>query len=186
MTFANEKKNYLAKVDRSKKGSIDEKIMSLVSVVNKSDRYYTTSSCSGRAILLRPGKKNETDWIRVSHHFVESEFLGRIGCVGDADLDGNIWLKVEPFIMHVACEDLSAAKRLLAVSKKMYKKSCILTVAKKFIIEIRGSENIVMPFSSGGKKLFTDNEFLVNIVNQKLSSIFDGIKKFEKLIETEL
>lgn len=40
------------KIDLSKKGSIDEDIFSIVTFINNNDNYFTTSSCSGRIILI--------------------------------------------------------------------------------------------------------------------------------------
>lgn len=50
--FKQWKKQCLNKMDLSKKGSIDEDINSVVSALNNSDHYFTTSSCSGRIILI--------------------------------------------------------------------------------------------------------------------------------------
>lgn len=51
MDFKNVKKQVLESADLSKKGSVDEFIVDLVSYINSQDDYVTTSSCSGRAIL---------------------------------------------------------------------------------------------------------------------------------------
>lgn len=50
--FDREKREFLKKTDLSKKGSIDSLIVDLISLINSSDNYYTTSSCSGRAIIV--------------------------------------------------------------------------------------------------------------------------------------
>ena len=51
--FSKLKEHSLSKIDKSKKNSIDKNIKSLINIINKSDDYYTTSSCSGRIVLLR-------------------------------------------------------------------------------------------------------------------------------------
>ena len=50
--FDREKREFLDKTDLSKKGSIDTPIVDLINLINSSDNYYTTSSCSGRAIIV--------------------------------------------------------------------------------------------------------------------------------------
>src|SRR3989338_10217953 len=134
MTFTNQKKTYLAKLDKSKKGGIDEKVISLLETINALPDYYTTSSCSGRVYLWKgTGKKSETSWIRVSHDLIEEDFF-------ETDEKDLVWLRLEGVILHVACKDLPAAHLLLDKAHKFYKKSCILSASNKIIVEIRGSE----------------------------------------------
>jgi len=176
MTFENEKKTFLGKFDQSKKGSIDEKCLSIIEVINKQDDYYTTPSCSGRVYLWRgDGKKNNTEWLKVSHDLVDYDFLN----VGE---EGLIWLRVEPFILHVACKDLTAANKFLSLAQKVYKKSTLLSISNKIIVEIRGSEFMEMPLYLDGKVLFNgDINWLTELVNSKLDKIFSRIKTFEEL-----
>ena len=51
-TFSQWKKQCLNKLDVSKKGSVDEDIAHVVSLLNSCEEYFTTSSCSGRVILI--------------------------------------------------------------------------------------------------------------------------------------
>ena len=46
MNFDKEKKEFLSKKDKSRKGSIDNKIKKLVNKINSLPDFYTTSSCS--------------------------------------------------------------------------------------------------------------------------------------------
>jgi len=50
--FQQQKSTSLSKVDRSRKGSIDEPIVDLVHLINQHDQYFTTSSCSGRICVF--------------------------------------------------------------------------------------------------------------------------------------
>lgn len=50
-SFSQWKKQCLNKLDLSKKGSVDEDIVHVVSLLNSCEEYFTTSSCSGRVIL---------------------------------------------------------------------------------------------------------------------------------------
>lgn len=179
MAFQNEKKMFLSKADKSKKGNVDEKIIPLAEVINSKEKYYTTSSCSGRVCLCKGnGKKNETEWIKVSHDLIDENFFA----VGkNPEL---IWLRIEPFILHVACRDISSGKALLQKAKQIYKKSCLLSISNKIIVEIRGSELLEMPLYESGKLLFSgDMQWLVNLTNEKMEHIWRGINKFQSVIK---
>ncbi len=179
MGFDNDKRNILAKQDKSKKGSIDDAIRPLLELINSLQDFYTTSSCSGRVYLWTgSGKKNETTWLRVSHDLINDNFL-------EVKKDsGLIWLRLEPFILHVSCRDLAAANDVLERSKKIYKKSCLLSITHKIIVEVRGSEFLEMPLYNNGQKLFSgDLGWLRDLVNQKMKQIEASRKRFLKLFQ---
>ena len=177
MNFANNKKTGLAKADKSKKGGIDAKVISLLETINALPDYYTTSSCSGRVYLWKgTGKKSETSWIRVSHDLIEENFF-------ETDEKDLVWLRLEGAILHVACKDLEAAHTLLEKARKFYKKSCILSASAKIIVEIRGSEFMEMPLYKEGKLLFSgDLKWLKEIINQKLEKMWVDMEKFRKML----
>lgn len=50
--FSQWKKQCLKKLDQSKKGSVDQDIEHIVSLINSRAEFFTTSSCSGRVILI--------------------------------------------------------------------------------------------------------------------------------------
>ncbi|RXM29870.1 tRNA wybutosine-synthesizing protein 3-like [Acipenser ruthenus] len=87
--FKQWKKQCLSKVDFSKKGSVDEDIKNIVSFINDCHNYFTTSSCSGRIILIN-------------------------GLAGLRKACGDAVFKFEPFVLHVQCKQLEDAQ-LLAV-----------------------------------------------------------------------
>jgi len=178
MTFTNQKKTFLSKLDKSKKGEIDVKVIPLITLINARKDMYTTSSCSGRIDLwVGNGKKNQCEWLKVSHNFITEDFFNI------AYPSRLVWLRLEPFIMHICCKDLDVANALLEKAKKIYKKSCILTAQNKIILEIRGSEAMEMPFALEGKVLFNGKRsWLVEFLNEKMKRIEEGITKFEKMI----
>ncbi|MBS3165718.1 hypothetical protein J4444_01220 [Candidatus Woesearchaeota archaeon] len=184
MIFANDKKTFLAKADKSKKGEIDARAIPIIETINKKDDYYTTSSCSGRVYFCQgKGKKNEMDWIIVSHDLINSDFLELGPSVGSYGLTSSIWLRIEPFILHVACKDLDVANKLLENARKLYKKSCLLTVCHKIVVEIRGSELLEMPYVINNIGVFSgDRGWLVNYINQELQKIWDGMERFNESI----
>ena len=178
MPFSNDKKTFLSKLDKSKKDSLDEKIIPLINLINSKENYYTTSSCSGRVLLWRgSGKKNETQWLKVSHDFITEEFFN---IHPTTDL---VWLRLEPLIMHICCKDLDSGNSLLDQIKTIYKKSGFLSVKNKIIIEIRGSEFLEMPFYLDGKILFnSDLTLLQELINNKFKEMEIKQEKLEKKI----
>lgn len=173
MTFENSKKTFLAKLDKSKKGGIDTKAVMLIDTINELENYFTTSSCSGRVYYWQgSGKKNETQWLKISHDLVDEEWFS-VGYSGD------VWLRYEPFIIHIACRDMDCANRLLNVVRGLYKKSSILSASRKIVVEIRGSAFVEMPYFVDGKRVFNgSNGWLMELINGKLR---ENWKRMEKL-----
>ena len=122
--FTKEKQGFLSKKDKSKKGSIDKEIVPLITLINRHPNYYTTSSCSGRIVLLlRPtSKKNEASWLLVSHAAVKARIIMQILAQNQGK---TIWLKQEALIMHVRCRNVSAAVKFLDTVRPLYKRAGI-------------------------------------------------------------
>ena len=74
--FNQRKKDVLSKTDKSSAGKWDGKIISLCDKINSEENYYTTSSCSGRIILMiNQEKKGENLFLFVSHDKVSFKEL---------------------------------------------------------------------------------------------------------------
>ena len=59
--FLKEKSGFLSKKDKSRKGHIDKDIAKILSKINSKKDYYTTSSCSGRIVLLEKLSNKKSD-----------------------------------------------------------------------------------------------------------------------------
>ena len=115
MTFEIDKNNALTKEDKSLKGSWDEKILSLCSAINSKKDFFTSSSCSGRIVLIKTSdshKKQDTAWLFTSHKEVSYKDI-------EPSLEGlpeeTVIFRYEPFILHIVCRDLQSADSLLSV-----------------------------------------------------------------------
>src|SRR3989344_4145084 len=177
--FANDKKTFLAKLDKSKKGDIDERIIPLINLINQKPNYYTTSSCSGRVYLWEgSGKKNETNWLRTSHNLITELFLQPV------NTSNLVWLRFEPFIMHICSTDLETANNLLEQVRKIYKKSCLLSISNKIIVEIRGSEFIEMPLYENNTILLNkDSVWLKELIKKKMLKMWQTTDKFQEIVK---
>ncbi|PIN88066.1 hypothetical protein COV12_00470 [Candidatus Woesearchaeota archaeon CG10_big_fil_rev_8_21_14_0_10_32_24] len=174
MTFQNEKHVALQKMivhDKSKKGFIDQYAIPIIETINALENYYTTSSCSGRIYFWQgDGKKCNTEWLRVSHELITSDFF-------NIQPQGIVWLKMEPFIIHIACQDLDSANELLQLAKSVFKKSSILSINRKFIVELQGSDKVDMPFYEDGNLVYAgDQEWLQNLLNHKLQKTWEQME----------
>ena len=81
--FNSYKKNALSKFQKAKNENlVDGKIISLLDILNKSDNYFTTSSCAGRIVILEipaiGDKKNAVFLGKWHRKIKKSEFLNEL------------------------------------------------------------------------------------------------------------
>jgi len=182
--FLREKKQSLSKLDKSRKGSVDAKMAKLVAAINKNPDYYTTSSCSGRTILMivpREGKKWDSEWLFTSHGrttFTElKKSLLKLP-------EEPVWFKKEGMILHVCCRTIEAASDLAdSAVKAGFRRSGIIA-KKRIIAEINDTEKIEVPVSMEGRLLVDDSyiRLLVELANEKQDRTMKKIRKLYKLI----
>ena len=181
MTFESDKKTTLNKIDKSKKGSIDKEILGLVNKINKSKNYYTTSSCSGRIVLLskKSGKKQEAKWLFKSHKKITlEEIKSALKPLPKTD----VYFRFEPLILHIAAENIEYAQRLVNLARNLgFKRTGIQSTKNKIIIEIASTEILETIIAKEGKLLVDSNylKILIQEANKKLQQNNKKIKKFE-------
>jgi tRNA wybutosine-synthesizing protein 3 len=161
--------------------------MQTVEIINASDKFFTTSSCSGRIMLIQEAeptkRKNGAEFIYVSHELVRPEQFDSI-LMKASTLSGNVFLKLEPLIIHVECESLDLAVRLLHVAKLMgpLKHSCIVSaVNSKFVVAIKGLAKMEVPIIYDGKLLTDLHQFrqYLSIANDRMKENFNAIAFLE-------
>lgn len=185
MKFENEKKQALEKLikfDNSKKGFVDEDILPLVKQINKHSDYYTTSSCAGRIMIIKPSKvKHEAEWLFSSHNYPNFEDISK--SLQNLPKE-TIWLRMEPPILHIAARDMESADILLKKANAAgFRRPSILSFKKKIIIEIMIPNKMDVPISKQGKLLVEEKylEFLLEEANKKLEKSRKKIKKLVNL-----
>ncbi|XP_034039214.1 tRNA wybutosine-synthesizing protein 3 homolog isoform X1 [Thalassophryne amazonica] len=174
VSFSQWKKQCLMKRDLSKKGSVDEDIVHIVSLLNKSPNFFTTSSCSGRITVIDrvPAsidvQKQNCVWLFVSHQKCKAEDL--ISCLFKSS--GDAVLKFEPFVLHVQCRTLEDAQLLHSVAINSGFRNSGLTIGKKgrIITAVRSTHCLEVPLSHQGKLLVEPDyiNFLAQTANQKM------------------
>jgi len=182
--FLQRKKDVLNKKDKSHAGKWDKKIIPLCKKINKTENYYTTSSCSGRVLLMiDQQKKGAGLFLRVEHKKISLKSLKK----ALEDFSGNqlIKFKSEPPIIHVVCKTLEDANSLLEKGfESGWKKSGIINLKRNIIVELHGTEKLEFPIFKEGKFLVNDNflKLIVKKSNHKLKIGWNRINFLDKLI----
>ena len=186
MSFENEKHQSLNKPDKSHAGEIDENILSLVKKINTKPDYYTTSSCSGRIVLMpETGKKQENIFSAIFHCKVDLEYMKK--CLPKKPIGILIYIKLEPCIMHVACKDIEHANKLVNLARHAgWKKSGIISTKKdKIMCELVSTENLAAPIMDKGEFIVSEDylKTLISEANKKLIQTREKIRKLEKALK---
>lgn len=201
--FAKEKSDFLKKKDKSRKGSIDKGIIGLVNLINSKKDFYTTSSCAGRIVLLetKSSRKNECEWVFSKHGKISfKEILDSLAQYDKKILKKRelplkesglketsfgsaakypIWFKQQPIILHVACRNPEAAKKLLDFARKVFKHSGILSITdKKATVQIIGSEKIDTIIAD--KSFVADEKYIKQLVKYANYNFGENKKKTKK------
>ncbi|XP_076976724.1 tRNA wybutosine-synthesizing protein 3 homolog isoform X1 [Tamandua tetradactyla] len=190
--FRRWKTQCLSKADLSRKGSVDEDVVELIQFLNARDQFFTTSSCSGRILLLDGGingfevQKQNCCWLLVTHK----------SCVKDDVIlalkkaSADTILKFEPFVLHVQCRQLKDAQILHTVAIDSGFRNSGITVGKrgKTILAVRSTHSLEVPLSHKGKLMVTEEyiDFLVNVANQKMEENKRRIERFYNCLQHAL
>jgi len=202
-SFQKRKKDVLSKLDKSSKKSWDVKIVSLCEKINSLENFYTTSSCSGRIVLIVDNSKKVPGlFVKVWHEKINFEDLKDsledvhlkvyplICRMEQAGAKKNIIFKQEPVILHVACKSLEESLDFLKKARLVgFKRGGIISGGRRFMIELIGTEKIEFPIISDGAPKGvqphtlkgTSDEFLKLIVKKSNENLERGWKKIEKL-----
>lgn len=192
------KQQCLSREDLSRKGTIDEPIRCLVELLNSSRSYYTTSTCSGRILLIEkphdnPAIKKGGNFVLNSHQEVQfdafhdliREFAAR------SNDDTCLWLKFEPFIMHVQCIDLEKARSLVGLAIQSGRRNSGITIGRKeskFLVAVRSTSSMEVPLHCGSKFTLDVNylRFLNEECNRRLRENLVKLDDFTRGLKVAL
>eukprot|EP00929_Paragymnodinium_shiwhaense_P096952 TRINITY_DN58718_c0_g1_i1.p1 TRINITY_DN58718_c0_g1~~TRINITY_DN58718_c0_g1_i1.p1 ORF type:complete len:266 (+),score=58.14 TRINITY_DN58718_c0_g1_i1:82-879(+) len=204
--FAQIKRDFLSKPDKSGAGGIDAGVAPLCAAINDLAGVFTTSSCAGRALLWMgdepPGKKSGTPRLTrpwVSHDIPEDAAFMNIafGFVGKED--ATLWLRYEPLILHVCCKDWITARRMLAACRAAGLKRLAVfgngpQVSRRedgdatWRLEIEGNDRLDMPLVVGGARAFNASgeagldDWLLKTVQRKFERNSERIERLKDLM----
>ncbi|MFA5855756.1 MAG: hypothetical protein WC867_00210 [Candidatus Pacearchaeota archaeon] len=183
-TFAFGKDKQLSKSDRSNIGSWDKKLVPLCNKLNKKKNYYTTSSCSGRIVLLKASDKKIEDAFLFRTHD-KSSFKELKNVLDSMQYDGLVEFQQTSCIMHVACRTMGDALDLVRKAKEAgWKRSGVMTGGERFMVELHSTESMCLPIMDKKKSLVDDNylKLIIEQANSKLDRVWEKIAKLYKTI----
>ncbi|MFA5745370.1 MAG: hypothetical protein WCX82_02560 [archaeon] len=169
--------------DAMEKDQVDSPVIPFLLEVVKIPDIYTSSSCSGRLMLLggdEDENKKFSGFVNRYHRLVTYDEVKR-------DVEnfntGYLWLKVEPFIFHFATKDYAKAKEILDFCREQGLKKAGIISAKegRFTCEVTHTVFISTLIKIDKNQLVTDDylKILVDIANKKLEINFKKLEEFE-------
>ena len=188
--FLEGKKVALEKLKKAKiENKVDTGIEPILNIINKSDDYYTSSSCYGRIVLLEIpniGDKKRAKFLGKWHRTISVDEL--YSAVKMAKI-GQIWLLSQSPIIHISAKTIESADSLLKTAISCgFKNSGLKSLGRKIVIEICSTERLDVPVGSDGILFCSKNhlELLTSISNEILKKSKDKMQKLEKELKKDL
>ncbi|NPA86459.1 MAG: hypothetical protein GXO00_00405 [Candidatus Diapherotrites archaeon] len=168
-----------------KRGEVDPPAVPLLEIVNRVPDAVSTSSCSGRVVLLETDveeRKRESAFHRKWHRPVTTEEL----LEGFRSFSGEVlWLKMDPLIFHVATRTLDLAREMVSAAREAGIKVAGIQVIDpwKVNVEVRGIDQMAVPLYWKGEPLLDEEHVrrFVPIVNRKM---LKNQRRLEKLYDS--
>jgi len=185
--FIQRKESILNKKDKSAKKSWDERIIPLCNLINSFSNYYTTSSCSGKSVIME--EKTGKDG---SYYFWQSHKLINLVEVKSElnrlPKNGIFKYKLEAPIIFVACKDIESAKEIFSLAVLAGFKESGIKITKSLIgVEIKSGEKFEFPISLDNKILVSDDylKVVVDLSNKKRKIGWKKIENFYFLMNSK-
>lgn len=164
-------------------GYLDRDLLPLLILLNRDVDFYTTSSCSGRIVVMDsdyPWIRDETNIVFKSHipiTEIELDFIYKI------KPHRNIWLNVTGPIIHIYSSSLKKTMWLLNNTRKWgFKHSGILHVSRDKGVFIELVTGIYLSQCLRiGERVVIDRGDLPNILNLVNTSLVEGKKRLHRL-----
>jgi len=174
------KRKKLEILERAKEnGEVDEDIIPLLDTINSFDCFVTTSSCSGRIVVLdvpKIGDKLNAKFLGKWHRTVDWKEVAK----ALEKSTSTTWLISDPPIIHVACRDLECARILMRIANESGFRRCGIISLNRFVVEITSFEKLEAPLAVNGKIVVDESyiKLLTDFANEKL---LRGKEKLERL-----
>ena len=182
--FEKRKEIALKKLDEAiKNREVDEPIKDFLLKINQYKNVYTTSSCAGRIIILvDKGNKKDSFFAGKWHNLVKAEIVWNK--IIDYSKESLVWLKQEPFILHIVCKHLKDAINIVKIARDVgFKHSGIISMKKeKIVCEINGIDRVEIPVIINGK-IIISKEFLNDLIDFMNSKLLRNKYLREKFFE---
>jgi len=168
---------------------VDEKIIPLLDIINQSEKFYTSSSCAGRILLLQIpeiGDKKNAKFLGKWHRIIEPQEL--LSTVEKAE-KGQLWLLAQSPIIHITAKtSLDAEKMLKTAISCGFKNSNLKSIGKKIVLEICSTERLDAPIGKDAI-LFCNDEhlnLLIDISNDVVEKSNLKLAKLQKELKKKI
>jgi tRNA wybutosine-synthesizing protein 3 len=165
---------------------VDTEILSILSLINNSEKCYTSSSCSGRIILLelpKIGDKKRAKFLGKWHRTVKSS---EVKTAAKNAKNGFLLLIAQSPIIHIITESSEMADKIIKTAiSSGFKNSGLKAITGKIVVEICSTERLDSPIGKDGI-LFCKEEhlkLLVDISNQIIEKSMDKLLRFENRLK---
>jgi tRNA wybutosine-synthesizing protein 3 len=196
--FLSEKKKTMAELESVKsKGVVDNKVLPILEIINSNPDYYSTSSCSGRVMLIalaRPGAKSESDMLALWHDKITKKEL--LSAIKKWDKHQYLYFLAQPPIFHITTHNIDYAIHLRNLAESVGLKYSTIRSIKTFkkqkeqriIVELLGTERLNVPIGFDGKVYVDENylELLVKLASDVLADSDEKIKKLDEELRNKL
>jgi tRNA wybutosine-synthesizing protein 3 len=145
--------------------------------------YYTTSSCSGRVVLLKgSGEKMKNAFLFRTHKKITFKELKKV--LEEIKYEGLVEFQQTSCILHVACESLDGAQKIVNKAKESGWKRSGIMGGKRNMVELHSTETISFPIMNKGEILVNDDflKIIIKEANNKLERTWEKIKRLEKSV----
>jgi len=172
--WAAEKRRMMERLRRDReRGLVDPDIEDILDIINRREDYYTTSSCSGRIVVIAapsPGDKPSARILGKWHRKISVEEL-KDALEKEFTRPSLVWASAQGPLIHVAARSLEGASRMLEAGHLAgFKYTCIHVAGKaRYIVEIRSAERVDLPLVFHGKNTGIDLSQATLILNYYLS-----------------
>jgi len=187
--FLNRKKQFMDKLYEAKKsGLVDEDIIDLLDIINSLPFAYTTSSCSGRIMLIDiPPSEKKYESYRLARWHSPISFNEFWETINNYKPFGTLWLKVDSFIIAFAVDSIEWASFFLKLSRLIgLKYSGVRSIQPSFdhvMMDVMSTEHVHLPVSDSKKGVLIGEEYaryIYEISIKKLKKTKDKMERFKK------
>ena len=202
--FLSDKKRTLKELEsKQASGLVDEKVITILKLINSHQDYYTTSSCSGRVLLIalaHHGTKDRSEMLARFHDNIKKKDLKL--AISKWKIHPELYFLAQPPIFHVTTHDLDAAIHLRNLGESAgFKYTTIRSIKKiqkkakidkqpefRITVELLGTERLNVPLGVNGRLVVDDSylDLLVKLANEIIMDSDKKIKKLEMILKDEL
>jgi len=165
---------------------VDEGVLYILDLINRTEGFYTSSSCAGRIVLLQIpqiGDKRRALFLGVWHRTIE---INELRMAVSKATKGVLWLLAQAPIFHMGVQTLELADMMVKIAVSCgFKNSSVKSIGHKIRIEICSTERLDAPIGRNSR-LFCDDEYLsllVEISNEVMERSRKKMERFIKKIE---